>query len=122
MDGTALLVMFVVIAVPVTLIWHYTRAASILERWAARNGYRIVQKEIRHFRRGPYFFTTSSGQQVYRVIVEDRDGYIRQGYVRCGGFFLGMLSDRADAQWDPQPPHQPGFPVILPGHQDPQNR
>ena len=121
MDATALLVMVIVISVPVFLIWHYTRAASILERWAAQNGYRIIEREIRPIRRGPYFFTTGRSQAVYRVTVEDREGGIRRGYVRCGGWFLGMFSDHADVRWDPEPPDRPGFPVVFPnerGEQD----
>ena len=48
------------------------------------------------------------------VTVQDREGRVRSGYVRCGGFLFGLLSDRADVRWDPDPPDRPGFPVIFP--------
>jgi len=88
--------------------WHFSRSASLLERWAEEHGYRILDREYRTLRRGPFFWTTSKGQTVYRVTVEDKAGYARTGWVRCGGWWLGLLSDHVEARWDEGAPKEVG--------------
>ena len=80
--------------------WHYGRAGSLLASWAKGNGFELLSQENCLFFRGPYFWTTTRGQEVYRVSVRDREGRTRSGYVRCGGTFLGMLGDQVDVRWD----------------------
>lgn len=82
------------------MIWHYSRADKILEHWAENNGYEIVSKELRWFRRGPFFWWTSRGQEVYFVKVRGPDGEYRRGWVRCGNWLLGMFVDEAEARWN----------------------
>jgi hypothetical protein len=82
------------------MVWHYSRANDILTGWARDNGYEIVASERRWFFRGPFFFWTGKGQEVYYVTVRTPDGQLHRGWVRCGGFWLGMLSDQADVRWD----------------------
>ena len=84
------------------LVWHSLRSRTLLERWAARNGYRIIDASYRNFFRGPFFWTTSKGQTVYRVTVEVPGG-VRTGWVRCGSWWFGLLSDDAEARWDEEP-------------------
>ena len=102
MEGVAGFVLFVAFAAVVVLaiVWHYSRSNDLLHQWAERRGYRIVQQEYRNFFKGPFFWTTSRGQTVYYVTVEDRQGQQRNGWVRCGGRFLGLLSDNVDVRWD----------------------
>jgi hypothetical protein len=107
-----------ILALMAMAVLHFSRSRKILERWAERNGYRILQAQRRTFLRGPFFFYTAKGQEVFRVTVEDPQGQVRHGFVRCGSFWLGVLSDRADVRWDPAPPYQPGFPVVLPQRDD----
>lgn len=80
--------------------WHFSRSNSLLHQWAERNGYRVVHQEYRNFFRGPFFWTTTRNQTVYYVTVEDAHGHRRKGWVRCGGWFLGLLSDNVDVAWD----------------------
>lgn len=80
--------------------WHFGRSSSLLEGWARKNGYRIIDKEYRTFFRGPFFWTTGKDQTVYHVTVEDQHGRRRSGFVRCGGWFLGLLSDNVEVRWD----------------------
>jgi hypothetical protein len=84
----------------VLIVWHFSRSRGLLEKWAAANGFRIIESNYRNLVRGPFFWTTSKGQTVYRVTVEDARGQRRSGWVRCGGFFLGLLSDRVTVRWD----------------------
>ncbi len=82
------------------LILKTSRSQSLLDQWAQQNGFRIVNSERRMLMRGPMFLTTTKGQEVYYVTVEDQAGKVRSGYVRCGGKMLGMLSDNVDVRWD----------------------
>jgi len=123
MDWQAILIVFVIVFVVVVFIVvaiiaavvHFNRAGSILQNWAARNGFRILAGKRCLVWQGPFFFGTSESQEVYRVTIQDHSGYIRSGYVRCGGYFLGTFSDQAEVVWDPEAPQQPGFPVVFPG-------
>jgi hypothetical protein len=88
------------IAAAAAIAWHCTRSRSILEQWAADNGFELLSSENRTFFRGPFFLTTSKNQTVYYVKVRDREGKVRQGWVRCGGLFLGLMSDAAEVRWE----------------------
>lgn len=80
------------------MTWHYSRASAILAGWARDNGHQIVSSERCWFCRGPFFWSSKS-QEVYYVTVRTCGGEVRRGWVRCGGFFAGMLSDEAEVRW-----------------------
>jgi hypothetical protein len=80
--------------------WHFDRSNDLLHRWAAKNDYHIVRQEYRHLLKGPFFWTSSKGQTVYYVTVEDSTGTQRNAWVRCGGWWLGLWSDHVEARWD----------------------
>jgi hypothetical protein len=88
---------FVVIA---SIRWHFSRSRSVLEQWADEHGFEIVHSEYRHLARGPFFWTTSKGQAVYYVRVRNSKGTERLGWVRCGGWFFGLMTDKAEVRWE----------------------
>jgi hypothetical protein len=88
------------VLVILALVWHFGRSSSLLHQWAAQNGYRIISQEYRNFFKGPFFWTSTKGQTVYYVVVEDAGGNKRRGWVRCGGWLLGLLSDSVAVRWD----------------------
>jgi hypothetical protein len=90
----------VLVLVIAIVFWHCNRSAAILQKWADDNGYQILEKEFRHFFKGPFFLTASKNQSVYRVTVLDKGGQERSGWVVCGGWWLGMLSDHVKVRWD----------------------
>jgi hypothetical protein len=96
------LIVFLVVAalVILSLVWHYGRSNSLLDQWAQRNGYRVIRREYRSFFKGPFFWTSTKGQTVYYVVVEDGAGNKRCGWVRCGGWWLGLMSDNVEVRWD----------------------
>jgi hypothetical protein len=98
--GRIILVLAGIAVAVVSIIWHFSRSNSLLQQWAERNGYRIVEQDYRSFLKGPFFFIASKNQTVYRVVVEDKDGRRRTGWVRCGGWFLGLWSDTVEVRWD----------------------
>ena len=93
-DGGAFLLVPIVVALAgCAIFWHFSRSRSLLERWADENGYEILESEYRNLFKGPFFFWSSEDQTVYRVKVRDREGQVRSGWVRCGGWFLGLWSN-----------------------------
>jgi hypothetical protein len=80
--------------------WHFARAKAMLQRWTQQNGFHVVDRHYCFLFKGPFFWTTSRGQVVYRVTVEDSAGKRRSGWVRCGSWFFGVLSDRVEVRWD----------------------
>ena len=98
--GTVCLVVAFVVLAILSIAWTSSRSHSLIDQWAAENGYRVVSAEQRWLQRGPFFWTTSKGQTVYRVTIEDVAGRQRSGYVRCGSWMGGLLSDKVQVRWD----------------------
>jgi hypothetical protein len=97
------MIILVLILAAGSILWHYSRSASLLRKWSEDNGFRLVSSEYRNYFRGPYFWTTSKGQTVYRVTVQDKPGRLRTGWVRCGGWWLGLMSNHVETCWDETP-------------------
>ena len=87
------------------LIWHFTRAHSLLESWARENGYELLESSYRNVIKGPFFWTSSRGQVVYRITVRDARGRTRSGWLRCGGWWAGLFSDKTEVRWDSELNH-----------------
>jgi hypothetical protein len=99
-------VALVIFAISAAFVWHFRRSRQLLENWAERNGFEILEAEYRHFFKGPFFWRSTKDQTVYRVTVRDRSG-VRSGWVRCGGWFLGLMTDKAEVRWDEVPVASP---------------
>ena len=100
-------IMEIFLFVPVLLLfivgsiyWTSRRSNSVIENWAARNDYRLLEAQQSILSKGPFFWTTSDGQTVYRVTVEDSAGQTRRGWVRCGSWLGGLLSEQIEVRWD----------------------
>ncbi|HEX8911507.1 MAG TPA: hypothetical protein VF796_04035 [Humisphaera sp.] len=122
--GNGFVPVFVVIALLVGLVsiaWNSGAGERMLDRWAAANGYTLLSAEHRWLAQGPFWWRTSKNQSVYRISVRDAAGEVRTGWARCGGWFLGMMSDQVDVEWDAPPDRRepPGFPVVMPGDRRP---
>jgi hypothetical protein len=81
---------------------QYSRAKAILEAWAANEGHTLLSLDRCYFGTGPFnLWTNGRGQVVYHVRVRDRSGEARSGWVRCGGYFGGVLfSNRTEVRWE----------------------
>jgi hypothetical protein len=95
------------------LVRREKRKTKMLNRWAAEQGVRLIDRDERGMVRGPYFWGTAGGQVVYRVAAEFPGGEIRHGWVRLGTWPVGLLSNEVDVKWDVPKKEPPGFPVIL---------
>lgn len=96
--GAVVLVPLAVVGV-LLMVWHVSRSRTTLEQWAADHGYELLQAERRYLRRGPYFWTTSKGQEVFFIVVKDAGGNTQSGWARVGGFTLGQLSQKVSVRW-----------------------
>lgn len=83
-----------------SMFWHNSRSRELLEHWAEQNGYFILEAKYASLFRGPFFWTSSKGQTVYRVMVQERNGFTRRDWVRCGSWLWGIWSKQAQASWD----------------------
>ncbi|MDB6027510.1 MAG: hypothetical protein JWM68_3733 [Verrucomicrobiales bacterium] len=85
--------------------WFFqAKAKSIIQKWAAEQGYVILEFESPFHTGGFSFWTTSRGQVVYSVTVRDGAGCERKAWVRCGSFVGGVLSsDQIEVKWQDQP-------------------
>ncbi len=84
--------------------WH--AGPEALDRWAKEGGYRIVRRERRMYRKGPFFWGTGNCQIVYRIEVQDRHGTQKSGWVRIGSYWWPD-PNRIDVRWDEPSPSPP---------------
>jgi hypothetical protein len=98
--GAGLLVLVMIVLGGTYIWWYFTRSLSMVEQWARDNGLTLVEVERRYMFHGPFWWRTGKGQAVFRVTVRDASGQVRHGYVRVGGFFLGLLSDQVEVEWE----------------------
>jgi hypothetical protein len=81
-------------------LWSKARSSAMLDCWADENGYTLVEKKYCHFFRGPFFFTASKAQDVYRITARDKAGELWTGWAKCGGYWSGLISDQVKVRWD----------------------
>lgn len=93
------IILLAVIAGVVGLVWSLTRSHQLLQNWADDNMFQLIDSRVAIFNLGPFFWTTRKGQTVYRVEVEDRSGRRFKGWVRCGNWLFGLLSDQVEVRW-----------------------
>lgn len=77
---------FVVFAI-LMMLFHFSRARSILERWAEENGYEIVSSERRWFG-GTFWWRKSKGQKSTTSPCERlMGGFGEAGFAVVDGFW-----------------------------------
>jgi hypothetical protein len=84
-------------------VWTRSRSSTMLNAWAEENGCTIESRRYCHFWRGPFFFTSSRGQVVYRITLRDKAGDEWTGWARCGGWFWGLMSNQVTVRLDEAP-------------------
>jgi hypothetical protein len=97
----AIIVITVVVgAINITILyWMLARPRHILDKWADKNHYRILERTLVR----PWYlllFAFSCGIVVYRVRVETEQGEQKVGWVRCGSLLWGVRSDKAVVTWE----------------------
>lgn len=96
----AFYLIFIVAIVVVSTMWSRSRSNDIIDQWAQTQGFHVLLREERTFFRGPFFWRAGKNQTVYYVQVRDMQGELRTGWLRCGGMWLGLLSDQVEVEWE----------------------
>ena len=95
-----LLILIVIAIFLVSIYWRIARARSILQQWLEDNNFSEISREYRFFCRGPFSWTASKVQAVYYMRIRDQKGNDRSGWVCCGGWALGLWSNKVKVKWD----------------------
>jgi hypothetical protein len=94
------------------------RLKTLLSDWAKKENYTILFQEELSFWSTP--FIPSNNRVDYRVIVEDAQGRRRRGWVRFGGWPLGIFSQRVKVVWEePQPAQETSSSAVTDPRDDP---
>jgi hypothetical protein len=80
--------------------WCCSRSKSILRHWAEDSGFEIMDSRLQPLSNGAFDWISSNGQTIYHVRIRDREGRERSGWVRCGSFWSGVLSDKTEVKWE----------------------
>lgn len=81
-------------------VWTFSRSRQLLNDWATRNDIELISADYCWIRRGPFFWTSSKGQTVYRITAKDQSGQRLTGWVRCGSFWAGLWGSKVEVRWD----------------------
>ena len=91
---------FIVGVIPLFIAWSLTRSRQMLDQWAVENHLRLVSANLCWVNRGPFFWSTSNGQMIYRITVVSEDGERASGWARCGTFWGGLVVESVEVRWD----------------------
>jgi hypothetical protein len=80
-------------------IIRLVRARASIHESLEREGYTVLRVQRRIVRQGPFLWTTTSSQGVYRVRVRDRAGHHRTVWVRWGRRWLPR-PDQLELRWE----------------------
>ncbi len=95
------LFVFTLAFIAVTVRWFYKKSETLLNQWAAKNSYDLVEYELRWLKRGPFSWFSSAGQTIYHVKVFDQNTLSsKEGWVRCGSFWGGLFSSKTEVKWE----------------------
>jgi hypothetical protein len=83
-------------------VWYFKRSKKLLFTWADSQGLKIIRFEMRSFwfLRGPYSLSSEKWQTVYRVVVENSEGFQKSAWVRLGDSIFGVLVGKVDVTWE----------------------
>lgn len=81
--------------------WQYQKADSLLDDWATKNNYTILEKQDANpSGTGPMDRYGSNKQVMYKIIVKNQAGETRSGIIKIGSEKTGTLSDEIEVIWD----------------------
>jgi len=84
-------------------VWEQDEAIRRVLAWAKANNYQIIDALSRRWASRPGHVPSSMLQMVFRVKIKDEDGRQREGWLRLGSYFLGLVSKEQDVFWDTAP-------------------
>src|SRR5262245_17731270 len=85
--------------VVIGLIFPSLRGGNMVQKWADKHKYHILECHECSAPLGGTFLFAGSFKH-YQVVVEDMQGRVRSGRLRCGDLLLGLFSDNVEVTWD----------------------
>ena len=65
--------------------WVFSTANKSINVWIRKNDFKIITKQFRMFRTGPYILT--GNRPVYKIVVQDSKGIEKTFWIRCNSLF-----------------------------------
>lgn len=76
----------------------FVRSRRLLENWASEGGLNVERRELHFLGRGPFDWVSRT-QFLHAVRLRDKEGRVRDAWVKCGHAVFGMFSRRLDVKW-----------------------
>jgi len=86
------------------------RCHLLIRLWAEERNCAVLEQRL-CILRGPFFWSCSRAQQVYRLKLRDSSGGIHEGWVKIGSGWLGIWTANAPLEWKGQTHEPPPLPV-----------
>jgi len=84
-----------------SLWWGRIYSTRRIARWCDEQGLTLVEFRGAKFFEGPGAWFRSENQDAYRIVVRDRQGLTREGYLVFGTYWSGWPFSRAvRVKWD----------------------
>ena len=80
-------------------IVRLARARASIRESLEQDGCTVLRMQRQIFRQGPFLWTTTSSQVVYRILVRDRAGHDRTVWARWGRTWLPR-PDQLELRWE----------------------
>ncbi|CAB1065486.1 hypothetical protein D1BOALGB6SA_10283 [Olavius sp. associated proteobacterium Delta 1] len=72
----------------VYMTYYNNSGLKVVEDWAKKEGYKIINSELRWVKTGPFFWSwTSRHQRVFLVTLETDDGKHSKAWIRVAAIF-----------------------------------
>ncbi len=98
--ATQIIGFLVVVAAVVLGIRRSRRSEQIVQEWAQKNNYHLLDSYNLFFSSGPFFWTKSKQQTVFRVLLRDENGKTRNAWILCGSWWGRLTTDDIEVRWD----------------------
>ena len=76
------------------------RSEQIVQEWAQKNNYRLLDSRNMFLSPGPFFWKKSKQQTVFRVLLRDKDGNMKNAWILCGSWWGRLTVDNIEVRWD----------------------
>jgi hypothetical protein len=73
---------------------------NTLLSWAKKNDFELSTVKFVIWNKGPFSWTTVTSQGVYYIIVTDKSGNQRRGWVRVSNWLNGNVDSNVEIHWD----------------------
>lgn len=96
------IILLVFSAFAVVAFLRFARARRLINEWAESENLQICRRIWQPWLTGPFLAAPFGSQLVYHLVVRDATGKERRCWVKCGDWWLGLLSSKFEVAWQPE--------------------